>query len=58
MYKIWYTIISYSYGNVSGRCGEYYDIDSAIDHVYELEKAKEKGESFGISVNWEVNDNV
>ena len=52
-YEITYTVISFSYGNMSGCCGDYKTIEDAITREIELRLNKEKGETFSIQVNWE-----
>ena len=58
MYKIRYQVVSIYYGNYSGCCGKYLDVESAIDREIELRKIKKQGEGFIIEVIWEINDNV
>ena len=58
MYKIWYSVIRMSYGNYSGYCGKYLDVELAIDREIELRKSKKQGETFIIQVKWEIDDNV
>lgn len=53
MYKITYTVLCYCYGNISGRCGEFDSIEDAIEKEIELRLSSDRGESFGIQVNWE-----
>ena len=58
MYKILYSVVSMSYGNFSGHCGKYLDVDSAIEREIELRKNKSKYETFIIQVEWEIDNNV
>ena len=53
MYKISYSVLCFCYGNVSGCCGEFDNIKDAIENEIELRANSERGESFGIQVNWE-----
>lgn len=53
MYKISYSVLCFCYGNISGRCGEFDSIEDAIEKEIELRLISERGESFGIQVNWE-----
>lgn len=53
MYKISYSVLCFCYGNISGRCGEFDSIEDAIEKEIELRTNSERGESFGIQVNWE-----
>lgn len=55
-YEIKYTVISFSYGSVSGCCGDYETIGGAITREIELRLNKGKGETFSIQVNWEKVD--
>ena len=58
MYKVWYLVVRTYYGDYSGCCGKYIDVESAIDRVIELSRSKERGEKYDIEVIWEINDNV
>ena len=58
MYKICYQVVSTYYGNYSGCCGKYLEVESAIEREIELRKIKKQGEGFIIEVIWEIDDNV
>ena len=58
MYKIRYQVVSMYYGNYSGCCGKYLEVESAIEREIELRKIKKQGEGFIIEVIWEIDDNV
>lgn len=58
MYKISYSVLCFCYGNISGRCGEFDNIKDAIEKEIELRANSERGESFGIRVNWEKVEDV
>ncbi len=58
MYKVWYSVVSTYYGDYSGCCGKYLDVESAIDRVIELSRGSQQGEEYVIKVIWEIDDNV
>ncbi|MBQ0111570.1 MAG: hypothetical protein KBT03_00400 [Bacteroidales bacterium] len=58
MYKVWYTIVNYNYGNYSGRCGDFDNLDDAISKFDELFKTRQRNDTYEIVVNWKENKDV
>lgn len=58
MYNIWYKVVYFNYGNYSGGCGNFNNIEDAINKVDELCAIRVMGDTYEIVVNWELSENV